>query len=161
MTGRCALSFGLAVVAFFVFVLAIPQDQSFHHFADDRTLAGLPNFWNVFSNLPFLLVWLAGCIRAEGIPQRVMFAGVLLTALGSSDYHFSPDDARLVWDRLPWLVVGLFGVAQLLEVWDIPIYQHLGVSGHMLKHLTAGLATYCLYLWETAAAKTPQRMVKT
>ena len=34
----------------------IPQDPAYHGFADRRTLFGIPNFWNVFSNLPFVLV---------------------------------------------------------------------------------------------------------
>ena len=34
----------------------IPQDQSYHQFADQRTLFGIPNFWNVVSNLPFIAV---------------------------------------------------------------------------------------------------------
>jgi hypothetical protein len=32
----------------------IPQDQSYHLFADCRTVAGIPNFWNVVSNIPSL-----------------------------------------------------------------------------------------------------------
>jgi hypothetical protein len=38
----------------------IPQDQSYHQFADQRTVFGIPNFWNVVSNLPFLVVGAAG-----------------------------------------------------------------------------------------------------
>ena len=38
----------------------IPQDQGYHHFADQRTLLGIPNFWNVISNLPFIAVGAAG-----------------------------------------------------------------------------------------------------
>lgn len=38
----------------------IPQDTSYHAFADRRTLMGVPNFWNVVSNLPFLIVGIAG-----------------------------------------------------------------------------------------------------
>jgi hypothetical protein len=33
---------------------AIPQDQSYHLFADCRAVAGIPNFWNVVSNIPFI-----------------------------------------------------------------------------------------------------------
>ena len=39
----------------------IPQDQSYHQFADQRTIFGIPNFWNVVSNIPFLAVGAAGC----------------------------------------------------------------------------------------------------
>jgi hypothetical protein len=32
----------------------IHQDQSYHYFADERSFFGVPNFWNVVSNLPFV-----------------------------------------------------------------------------------------------------------
>ena len=39
----------------------VPQDPSYHQFADQRTLLlGIPNFWNVISNLPFVLVGAMG-----------------------------------------------------------------------------------------------------
>src|SRR5580692_4375224 len=41
----------------------IPQDQSYHQFADQRTLFGVRNFWNVVSNLPFIAVGAAGLSR--------------------------------------------------------------------------------------------------
>jgi hypothetical protein len=31
-----------------------PQDQRYHEFSDQRSLLGIPNFWNVVSNLPFI-----------------------------------------------------------------------------------------------------------
>jgi len=39
---------------------AMPQDQSYHLFADCRAVAGIPNFWNAVSNLPFLAIGAAG-----------------------------------------------------------------------------------------------------
>jgi hypothetical protein len=39
---------------------AMPQDQSYHLFADCRAVAGIANFWNAVSNLPFLAVGAAG-----------------------------------------------------------------------------------------------------
>src|ERR1700704_1230682 len=38
----------------------ITQAESYHHFADERTILGIPNAWNVASNLPFLAVGLYG-----------------------------------------------------------------------------------------------------
>src|SRR5215472_4894151 len=40
-------------LAALLLVPPIPQDQSYHQFADQRTIFGIPNFWNVVSNLPF------------------------------------------------------------------------------------------------------------
>ena len=113
---------GLGIVALgIVFCLPpIPQDLSYHTFADDRTMLGIPNFQNVASNLPFLVVGGLGlrlllrrdAVRpggpvlepAERWPLVVLFAGVLLTGFGSSWYHLAPDNDRLVWDRLPMTV---------------------------------------------------------
>jgi hypothetical protein len=46
-----------------------------------------------------------------------------------------------------WLVIGLFGVAQVLELADRRIYSGFILSGHTLKHLVAGLATVVIYRW--------------
>lgn len=105
----------MAIAAAMTLVLAmqppIPQDPAYHHFADTRTLLGIPNFWNVVSNIPFLLVGLAGLHwvtqdygRLPGQLQRaylVLFLGVGLVGLGSSWYHLSPSNDSLLWDRLP------------------------------------------------------------
>ena len=80
----------------------IPQDQSYHQFADQRTILGVPNFWNVVSNLPFLAVGAAGLRRFRTDPATVVFfLGVFLTGVGSSYYHWNPNDDTLFWDRLP------------------------------------------------------------
>ena len=80
----------------------ITQDQSYHQFADQRTILGIPNFWNVVSNLPFLAVGAAGLRRFRDDPATVVFfLGVFLTGIGSSYYHWNPNDDTLFWDRLP------------------------------------------------------------
>ena len=104
-----ALALGLALA-----LLAQPpihQPLAYHRFADARTLLGVPNFWNVLSNLPFVLVGLAGltwCARhIQRVPRElraawlVLFVGVALVGLGSGWYHLAPGNATLVWDRLP------------------------------------------------------------
>jgi Ceramidase len=78
------------------------QDQSYHQFADQRAIFGVPNFWNVVSNLPFIAVGLAGLLRFGGnATPFVLFMGLLLTGFGSSYYHLNPNDGTLFWDRLP------------------------------------------------------------
>ena len=78
----------------------IPQDQSYHQFADQRTIFGIPNFWNVVSNFPFLAVGAAGLRRFRHDPATVVFfLGVFLTGIGSSYYHWDPNDGTLFWDR--------------------------------------------------------------
>jgi hypothetical protein len=81
---------------------AIPQAQSYHQLADQRTLFGVPNFWNVVSNLPFIAVGAAGLWQVRNDPGGVLlFLGIFLTGFGSSYYHWHPDDGTLFWDRLP------------------------------------------------------------
>lgn len=122
---KLAFLFAVALgAALFVFVHApIPQPPGYHSFADQRTLLGIPNFWNVVSNLPFLLVAVAGLSvlfsgRSPGaLPELraaygTVFVGTLFVAFGSACYHLFPCNATLVWDRLPMTVafMGFFAV---------------------------------------------------
>jgi hypothetical protein len=77
---------------------SIPQDPSYHHFADRRAWLGVPSFGNVVSNAAFLLVGALGLRLVWGPrsgltdgrerwPYAVFFAGVALTAVGSAYYH--------------------------------------------------------------------------
>jgi hypothetical protein len=80
----------------------ILQNQSYHDFADARTLLGVPNFWNVVSNLPFVVVGAVGLARCRhDVTNTIIFGGIFLTGFGSSYYHWAPDDGTLFWDRLP------------------------------------------------------------
>jgi hypothetical protein len=59
-----------AAAAVALFLLAPIHQDPGYHFADQRTILGLPNFWNVVSNAPFLLVALWGLARS-GQPRGV------------------------------------------------------------------------------------------
>jgi hypothetical protein len=98
----CAI---VAALAFLLFVPPITQSPDYHAFADERTIYGIPNFWNVVSNFPFAVVGLLGLWKLRSNTARVLFMGVLLTCFGSSYYHLAPSDARLAWDRLPMTLV--------------------------------------------------------
>jgi ceramidase len=95
----------LTIAAFVRFVPPIAQDQTYHFFADNRTVLGIANFWNVASNLPFAVMGCLGLWKLRGAFDRVLFNGVLLTFFGSAYYHLAPSDSRLVWDRLPMSLV--------------------------------------------------------
>jgi hypothetical protein len=110
----------LAFVAAAAFVPAMPQPLSYHQFADCRAFLGIPNFLNVLSNLPFLVGGAMGLLLVwngrgaftdprEQMPYLVFFLGALLTCFGSAYYHAAPDNARLVWDRLP-MTLGFAGL---------------------------------------------------
>jgi hypothetical protein len=110
--------FGLAAISLLglMFVPPIPQPQDYHRFADANTLFGIPNFWNVASNLPFIFVGAAGLwqIRLH-YSARIFFLGVFLTGFSSSYYHWSPDDAGLFWDRLPMAIAFMAILANVVE----------------------------------------------
>lgn len=78
----------------------ITQPASYHAFADERPFLGIPRAADVLSNFGFALVGAWGLAKAA--PEFRMFSlALILTALGSGWYHLAPDDARLVWDRIP------------------------------------------------------------
>lgn len=94
----------------------IAQDPSYHQFADQRTILGITNFFNVVSNLGFLLSGIAGLLFlqeqqkkghlafidiVEAKPYTILFWATLLTSFGSAYYHLVPNDTHLVLDRLP------------------------------------------------------------
>lgn len=135
-----------------VFTLApIPQPQSYHAFADTRMIFGIPNFFNVFSGIFFLIVGLLGihfCIQHDfaGIKNAwlVFFVGVALVGVGSSYYHWNPNNTTLVWDRLPMTLVfmGLL-IALLSEYVD----TRLGNNCLLLFTLLFGVATVLYWHW--------------
>jgi Ceramidase len=201
----------VAVALFLILAPPLHQSQSYHDFADQRTILGIPNFWNVISNLPFLVVGLAGITKFRDQASRILFLGVFLTAFGSGYYHLAPDSARLFWDRLPmtiafmalfalainrarlaapfvlfgimsvvwwrvtdnlwlyglvqfgtmaallvvaarresglWPVFIFYGFSKISEHFDKQIYSMLPLSGHTIKHLLAGIATWYIYRW--------------
>lgn len=99
-----------AVVACF-FIDPISQDEAYHKFADGTTFFSIPNFWNVVSNLPFVIVGILGLLRIRLINERPLkisyiwfFVGILLTGFGSGYYHWQPNSVTLIWDRLPMTI---------------------------------------------------------
>jgi hypothetical protein len=140
------------LVATAFFLPRFPQPQSYHAFADQRSYLGVPNFWNVTSNLPFAIVGLWGLLYIfrlspdelslrfvdwrERWPYVILFAGLVLTAFGSSYYHWRPDNVRLVWDRLPMTIVFMSLIAALVAerinlragLWLLPVLLLVGIS---------------------------------
>ncbi|KAG4948207.1 hypothetical protein AAZX31_15G044300 [Glycine max] len=119
MRKRSIYAWLVALVCFLLLMIvtpAIPQSQEYHDFADHRTFLGIPNALNVISNFPFLVIGLVGLVlchhgnyfrlslQGELWGWTCFYVGVAAVAVGSSYYHLKPDDARLVWDRLPMTV---------------------------------------------------------
>ena len=94
----------------------ILQDQSYHRFADKRTLLGIQNFWNVVSNFPFIAIGAVGLRQFYRDPATLaLFLGIFLTAFGSSYYHWNPNDDTLFWDRLPMTLCFMAILAIVVE----------------------------------------------
>jgi hypothetical protein len=100
-----------AIVRFYLGPL--PQDPSYHSFADTRALGPIPRAGDVLTNAAILAAGIAGLVfwrRVRIAPDErpayalLVFAS-LATALGSAYYHALPSDARLVWDRLPMTLI--------------------------------------------------------
>ncbi|MCU0429230.1 MAG: ceramidase [Cytophagaceae bacterium] len=89
------------------FLPPISQDPHYHCFAGDNTIFGIPCAANVVSNLGFILVGVVGFLHSSKLvdarrPMLMFFwFAMILTGLGSAYYHWSPNHARLVWDRIP------------------------------------------------------------
>jgi hypothetical protein len=148
---------GLWVLIAFTIVVAVaamvaprvPQPQSYHDFADQRRWMGVANFGDVASNLLFALAGASGLVflfRAPGQSRFLdlrerwayvfVFLGLFLTAFGSAYYHLAPDNARLVWDRLPMTLafMGLVGamiserVSLRVGFYLLPVLLLIGVG---------------------------------
>ena len=126
------------------------QDLKYHEFADRRAFLGIPNFADVFSNVAFLLVGIAGlafCFGNESGSSKpawiVLFAGLAFVSAGSSYYHWDPKNATLVWDRLPITIafMGLF-VALIGEYVSTRLAQVLLVPMPLL-----GLCSVLYWHW--------------
>ena len=166
MSWRHWLLIAIPVAALAGFWLAGPiaQPPGYHLFADARSCLGVPNAANVVSNGAFLVAGLLGLflcvVRRPGgarvVARRssndggrptpaagalyawiVFFAGVALVCAGSAYYHWGPNDATLVWDRLP-MAIGFMAlyVATLAEHVDGRLERALLVPAALLGPTT-------------------------
>jgi hypothetical protein len=102
---------GCSVLLLFSFP-RIGQSLSYHNFADQREILDVPNFYNVITNLPFVIIGLIGMLsflhkknsNTHPLAHLILFAGVIGLGFGSAWYHYHPTNASLVWDRIPMTV---------------------------------------------------------
>jgi hypothetical protein len=157
----------LAALIAVAFIKPVPQPQSYHDFADKRAVLAIPNGADVFSNLPFIAVGIlglyftakpkAGFSAAQQWTYTTLFAGLVLTGVGSAYYHLAPDNQRLIWDRLPMTIAmaGFIG-ALLVDRFDskvvgvVPVLMALGMGsvvqwGVSEQHGHGDLRWYALY----------------
>jgi Ceramidase len=121
----------LAAIALLVLALPfllpqVPQSQSYHRFADTRTLFGVANAMDTLSNLGFIIAGVIGIVlvwlrrlpaptTALGAMSLLTFAGLIATGIGSAWYHgqVPPNDAGLAIDRYGMVIsfAGVLGLA--------------------------------------------------
>jgi hypothetical protein len=141
-------------------VLLTPRTDlppSYHHFADQRSWLGIPNFGDVASNIVYLIAGLWGLTFLAGKsggnhfleprerwPYFLVFLGLVLTAIGSAYYHLAPNNDRLVWDRVPMTIVFMPLVSALiaervsvkLGLWLLPVLTAVGVGSVIQWHFS-------------------------
>lgn len=114
MSKRTAIfaAWSLALGAIALLLPPIAQPASYHAFADQRVIGGIPHFGDVVSNLAFFAIGVAGLCAllfgrtrtvfnqpGERVPYLVFFFGVALVGAGSAYYHWAPGNTTLFWDR--------------------------------------------------------------
>lgn len=148
-----------------IFLPAIAQNQNYHNFADQRTFFGIKNTSNTLSNLAFVIVGLWGLINfyknkyikitnAFSVLLNLFFITIILTGLGSSYYHLSPNDFTLVFDRLALSLVFAVVLAMLAS---IRISERSGF--HTLAELII-LAPLSVLLWNYNGNLTPYAVLQ-
>jgi len=148
------LAAGLAALLAALFAPALAQPAHAHDFADQRLLWGIPYALDVLSNLPFLLAGVAGFFALRGareagvspaqrITAELFFIGLVLTAIGSSWYHWAPNDVGLALDRHA-MSVAFAGLLGLLVVTQVSERAGLALAAAVVMLATAGIQI-CLH----------------
>ena len=147
--------FVLVALAPLLFFGAAPilQPTAYHDLADQRALLGIGHFWNVVSNLPFLVVGLMGLdllrrkTEEAAAGWTALFGGNVLVAFGSAWYHSNPNDATLIWDRLP------IGIA-FMGFFTALLVEHLdGTAREVARRLLAPLivlSAAAIWWWQAS-----------
>jgi len=153
----------LAMLAIAAAMLAhgpIVQPAGYHAFADASVVAGIPHAFDVLSNAGFAIAaawgmaaWRGRTATPAGAVGWAMFlVGLLLTAFGSAWYHLAPDDARLVWDRLP-IALTCAGLLAALRADTVP-----GCGGrvHLRDCIALAMLAVASVAWWTLTGAGPR-----
>lgn len=131
----------------------IPQDPAYHSFADQRSILGISNFWNVISNLPMLFIGLYGFyVSFKDVSQMpnlvtkliplTLCLGILTACFGSAYYHYAPTNATLFWDRLPMTLM-------FMPIFSLVIYDFVGRKpGEITYYLSVPFGVFSILYWQ-------------
>jgi hypothetical protein len=154
------LAWPAALLLAAILIPRLAQDAAYHQYADQRTLLGLPHFWNVASNGAIAaagafglgVLWRGGPGFAQPVERRLfagLFVAVLWTAAGSVYYHWHPNTFTLYWDRLPITVaLGLLLAITVAERMGGRVAMRAAVP-----ILAAGMASVTYWIATEAAGR--------
>jgi hypothetical protein len=151
----------LAALIAWALTSRIAQNPAYHGFADQRSWLGIPHAANVLSNLAFLAIGVVGVARLAS-PARARLGratetalwsialGFVATSIGSAWYHLEPNNATLVWDRLPMTLIfaGLLSAAlaqrisEKLGAVGLAVLVPLGIASVLYWRVTGDLSLY-------------------
>ncbi len=153
-TGLLVLITSIGIISVF-FIPPIHQNTNYHHFADSREIYGIPNFYNVLSNLLFLISGATGVIfttkqlfqkkqQTMMLSSLFFFIGIFFTGIGSSYYHLHPETETLVWDRLPMTITFMAFFSVIISEYMDPV-----IGKRLLFHLLFLGIVSVLYWYKT------------
>lgn len=126
-------------------------------FADQRLILGIPNFFDVMSNLPFAIVGVYGALLAtknknlhsNAIYQLFLFfsVSIFFVSLGSAYFHWVPTIYRLFWDRLP-MSLGFASVLGILVMDRTNAAIGRWFFGFALLFAVASTVLWHLQIWD-------------
>jgi len=107
------VSFSAIILTFMM--APIPQDLTYHDFADKRSLLFIPNFGDVMGNIFFIIFGIWALFITQSLTDnfsmkgekrlwQVFFISTIMVGFGSGYYHLTPNNHTLIWDRLPMTI---------------------------------------------------------
>ena len=137
---------GVLGLLLLIFLEPIKQSQAYHDFSDNQAFSCVSNFWNVMSNIPFLIIGVWGMLKLDSIAKNklhyfILFLGIALISIGSGYYHLNPNDSTLIWDRLPMTIA-------LMSLFSIVISEFVSYSkGKLILFPTLTLGVFSVLYW--------------
>ena len=163
------LSIAFLILCLVFYLPAIPQNQSYHNFADQREFLSIPNFLNVLSNLPYVVVGIMGVILVSGKSKveagpallhshkyiyLIFFTAVVLVGAGSAYYHLNPSNSTLVWDRLPIAIA----IISLFTIVIAEYIHHKMAKRLYLPMLLLGVFSVLYWYWSETVGQGDLRL---
>lgn len=139
-----------AILILLLITLPTSDPIAYFEFADQRTLLGVTNMWDVMSNFGFFFVGLVGLwkwrknrqLQLSGnveITNQIYFqfaisVAIIWTCFGSAYFHDHPGLERVFWDRLPMTfvfstIVGWLIADKINFTWGTLVAVVLSISG--------------------------------